>query len=239
METQGLGDKDWELGTGRRALGIRRLGLGLLLALGIAVVPSITECARGGNQGEGKLEATVHVYDYAHVPSRTLITAEKWATVIFREVGLELRWCNVLANSAKGRMDVSCDQQSGSAELALRIVPRFKTVAGETKESTMGYAVGNMATVSYAWVERAVPSDVAMPSEILACAISHEIGHTLLGPNSHSRRGIMAANWTLEELRAAGRGCLLFTSEQAELIRAEVLARADAGMFPHTFTSRN
>ena len=62
--------------------------------------------------------------------------------------------------------------------------------------------------------------------EILAAAMAHEIGHLLLGSNSHSSTGIMRAKWNRDELELARLGRLLFTPEQSALIRAEVLARA-------------
>ncbi len=61
--------------------------------------------------------------------------------------------------------------------------------------------------------------------EILAAAMAHEIGHLLLGSNSHSATGIMRAKWTRDELELARLGRLLFTADQSILIRAEVLAR--------------
>jgi alcohol dehydrogenase class IV len=65
-----------------------------------------------------------------------------------------------------------------------------------------------------------------MSWDILTCVIAHEIGHHLLGPNSHSPTGIMMGIWSPEVLRAAGKGHLLFTPQQAELIRADVLAES-------------
>ncbi len=55
--------------------------------------------------------------------------------------------------------------------------------------------------------------------------MAHEIGHLLLGPKRHSRSGIMRARWDQEDLRLAAEARLRFTSQQAELIRAEVRAR--------------
>jgi hypothetical protein len=59
--------------------------------------------------------------------------------------------------------------------------------------------------------------------QILGHAIAHEIGHVLLRTSGHSSTGIMRAQWTAEDLRRAARGQLLFTPEQSELIRAEIL----------------
>jgi hypothetical protein len=108
----------------------------------------------------------------------------------------------------------------------VRIVSRIKVEPGATAESTMGFAGGNAATVSYHWSKAADPKGNALSWDILACVIAHEIGHLLLGPNSHSPTGIMMGIWSPGVLRGAGWGRLRFTPQQAELIRGDVLARS-------------
>jgi hypothetical protein len=55
--------------------------------------------------------------------------------------------------------------------------------------------------------------------------MAHEIGHLLLGVNSHSRRGVMSAPWDSNKLRQAEIGQLGFVRQQAAAIRAESLRR--------------
>jgi hypothetical protein len=200
---------------------------GTLLGLAILLMPSAPAFAAApANKGEGELEITVRVYDSAHLRRGALIAAEKQAARIFREAGLAIRWCNMTTGSAESLMDSGCDKFAGPAKLDLRIVPRLKVVPGLTADSTMGFAMGNLATVSHHWGKGEDPSDDPIPWEILAGAIAHEIGHLLLGANSHSPTGIMMGKWSSGVLRAASQGHLLFTPQQAELIRAEVLARS-------------
>src|SRR5262249_14335159 len=54
---------------------------------------------------------------------------------------------------------------------------------------------------------------------ILGHAMAHELGHLLLHSMEHSRMGIMRSRWAKEDLRRAERGRLLFTTEQAEVMR--------------------
>jgi hypothetical protein len=61
---------------------------------------------------------------------------------------------------------------------------------------------------------------------ILGYVMAHEIGHLLLGSNSHSRSGIMQGEWHGDQLRSIALGELLFTAEQAERMRERVAARA-------------
>jgi hypothetical protein len=61
--------------------------------------------------------------------------------------------------------------------------------------------------------------------QVLSHAMAHEIGHLLLGPNSHSRNGIMRAQWNRDDLRVIARASLRFTPEQTERLRAAYLGR--------------
>jgi hypothetical protein len=58
----------------------------------------------------------------------------------------------------------------------------------------------------------------------LGHVMAHEVGHLLLGLNAHSHRDIMSPSWHEDELRLASMGALLFSEEQARLMR-ERLAR--------------
>ena len=59
--------------------------------------------------------------------------------------------------------------------------------------------------------------------------MAHELGHLLLGPNSHSRDGIMCHPWNLADLERAFLTQMRFTGGQAERMRHEVRARLSDG----------
>jgi hypothetical protein len=76
--------------------------------------------------------------------------------------------------------------------------------------------------VFYAGVEP-IERETGLSSEaILGFVIAHELGHLLLGTNSHATVGIMRANWKKSELSAAGKGLLGFSETQAETMRARL-----------------
>jgi hypothetical protein len=50
---------------------------------------------------------------------------------------------------------------------------------------------------------------------ILGHGMAHELGHLLLGTNSHSSSGLMRAHWTGEDLAMASKGNLRFSQEQS------------------------
>ena len=63
---------------------------------------------------------------------------------------------------------------------------------------------------------------------ILGHMLAHEMGHLLLGLDSHSDTGIMHVPWEREELDQARFNSLLFTPEQVKQIRQQVLDRLAA-----------
>jgi len=65
-------------------------------------------------------------------------------------------------------------------------------------------------------------------ASLLGNVAAHELGHLLLGSNSHARDGIMKARWQREELLKVRRDNLLFTAEQAERMRGKLVAARDA-----------
>ena len=56
-------------------------------------------------------------------------------------------------------------------------------------------------------------------ADILGNVMAHELGHLLLGSNSHAGTGIMRAHWQGEELRRLSQGGLWFTNEQGDHMR--------------------
>ncbi|MEZ5360760.1 MAG: hypothetical protein R2748_00055 [Bryobacterales bacterium] len=60
---------------------------------------------------------------------------------------------------------------------------------------------------------------------LLGHAIAHEVGHLLLGRNSHSVSGLMAAKWEGAALVMAGHGRLAFLSAEADEVRRQTELR--------------
>jgi len=115
----------------------------------------------------------------------------------------------------------------------LKILPPSMAARVTSGRDELGFALpsAKAGSASAAWlfyqrVEHLAESKDAGQAQILGHAMAHEIGHVLLGPNRHSNRGIMRANWDRGVLQEAARGQLLFTREQAAVMRAEVRVRA-------------
>jgi hypothetical protein len=63
---------------------------------------------------------------------------------------------------------------------------------------------------------------------ILGSVMAHELGHLLLGLNSHSVSGLMRARWENDELRCLDMGTLVFLPEQGKRMRARIVDTSSA-----------
>jgi hypothetical protein len=182
---------------------------------------------------------TVHVSNYAGVNSKTLEDAEKFATAVFRNSGVEARWVAAPAPAARRQSDPNLVPLT---QIRVSIVQKkLAEQLGFPDDDTLGYAPGTGADrqqtyVLYYKVEALAqnPAYIAIRGPqfyhvtkpvILGMALAHEIGHLLLNLESHSPTGIMRANWSMDDLLEASYGNLAFTTQQAESIRGDVARR--------------
>ena len=125
---------------------------------------------------------------------------------------------------APTRSGLDCVSFAWPTRLAVRIAPQSASSASEV----FGVAfLSDEGTGCYSDVfydrARELHADWNVGlSDILGNVMAHELGHLLLGSNSHSAAGIMRAQWQGEELHRLSRGSLWFTSEQASHMRGKL-----------------
>jgi hypothetical protein len=187
--------------------------------------------------GQSELAAltmTVRVFNSTNALSNDLASAQSVAATIFRRAGIELLWLDCSLSSEGIYSDVVCDQSSSPITLIIRIVSTSPATKMNFGRDTLGIAAGPeagtaaSAAVFYDRVMELAQSGLPLAA-ILGHAMAHEIGHLLLGSNSHSSTGLMRAKWWSKDLKPFSRERLFFSLEQAELIRKEVLKRMRQG----------
>jgi len=217
-----------------RSKGIGVRGWWSVVALGCFLTLSSVGFARTQSTGgvEPSLKITVRVYNYAHASRKVLAGAEEEATRILREAGVATVWLDCPTSPAEEENYPACPQVLGSMGVDLRIIPAAMAARLGLPKETLGHALpstksgsASAAWVFYHRVEKLAESGEAGTAQILGHAAAHEIGHLLLGPNRHSSKGVMRAAWGPKDLQGAAWGQLVFTPEQAVVLRAEVLAR--------------
>ncbi len=178
------------------------------------------------------LMITLRMYNYAHVATVLLVRAEREAAAIFRQAGVETIWVDCPLSESELDRFPSCQGPMGRAEFVLRIRSSAMTPKAAAHDDALGSAlacppdrIGCSAEVFYQRVAHWATGGDISAYQLLGHIMAHEIGHLLLGPNSHSRDGIMRPQWNPSDLRAVARAPLRFTPEQAAHLRAAVLTR--------------
>ena len=160
------------------------------------------------------LAVVLQINNVVGVPRGTLAHAQQEVGRLYRGIGVDVTWS-------------SADVPHAAEQHVIRVVlvPAEGGHLRHREKPVMGAAVvtdqgTQIAYVYYRQIEaQARQYDVSV-TMILASAISHEVAHLLLPNTSHSPDGLMRACWTRDDFYRAEQGQLLFSTEQASLIRA-------------------
>lgn len=115
----------------------------------------------------------------------------------------------------------ACAEAIYPEHLHLRIARKALTLNGETMGISFLDADGRgcCADVFYEPMEEFHKSNGADVVSLLAHVAAHEVGHLLLGTNSHAAVGIMQARWTPAELASSRARMLVFTEREARQMK--------------------
>jgi hypothetical protein len=185
-----------------------------------------------GAAKESRPTITLRVVNEADVDTRILSRAEQEAAAILRRSGVELTSLTCESGQTVWGSGNPCQRERGGAEFWFHIVSRKPAT---TTEEMLGFTVlgedseSRSAGVFYPAaieVSRKYRIDV---SEILGAAVAHEVGHLILGGNTHSPRGVMSPQWGPTQFELISISKLSFTSDQSKLLQDEVKRLASGG----------
>jgi hypothetical protein len=190
---------------------------------------ALASTAPPGSSEKPTLGISLRLYNYAHVPGGALAHAKSEAQRILTAAGVDSLWfdCSLVPPQFQSEANQDCAGPFGGRTLVVRILPGSTPAKAAFPDTAMfGFAEGGtVASVFYGRITDfavGVDKDDSEIPVILGAAIAHELGHLLLGSNSHSATGIMCGQWDRDYLRLALMERQLFTPQQAEVIRTEV-----------------
>jgi hypothetical protein len=174
----------------------------------------------------------LRVYNYAGVPKAELAAAMRLTLEILARAGVPAEWIDCPLTSEDNDDSRVCGSPRSKAELNVRIPLKVLNRYSGLSAHMLGFTTlnergdGLLATVFYERVK--VESKVARGSHyvVLGFAITHEVGHLLLGTGTHSLIGIMVPRWDQRTLDDASKGLLQFSRQEAEIIRKALYRRA-------------
>jgi hypothetical protein len=175
----------------------------------------------------------IHVIDEVGVPAKEWEAAELFADKIFRSAGVSVTWARCLWNPATGNAD--CAQTEIPNQISLLVVSEQTARRLQEHSDAFGMALlpnGPFGSRGYVFYGR-IQTKCGEKHEInegflLGAVMAHEIGHLLLGPNSHSRGGIMKPDLDRNDVPGIMLSVLKFDRRQSEALRVAVTSRVQA-----------
>jgi hypothetical protein len=162
---------------------------------------------------KSKPEVLVRVLDGSAVSQQTLLRAQDTATDILAAAGVRLRWTSASRPTATG--SVQTIDLRFSDTIPADYLPGALAAAHPFAQS------GLRITVFTDRVARLLPpAQTKWSGRVLGHVLAHEIGHMLLGHDSHSTNGLMKALWSEKDFEVMKSQNLPFTPEHASLIRS-------------------
>ena len=190
------------------------------LGLSVILMAHLTGSAKALSLSEDKtgpsLRLNVRVFNYAQALPETWKLAREIAANILGQTGIQTSWMECSLSSEGNFTVPACERPLGPSDLVLRLVPASPATRAQFGSGTLGIAAqperGTPASASvfYDRVEQLAKGGAASVAVILGHAAAHEIGHLLLGSNSHTPQGLMRDRWSRQDLQNATIGELLF-----------------------------
>lgn len=163
----------------------------------------------------------VAVFNDANVPANVLDGAQQTVSFIFAKSDIKLHWLRCGGQYESPEQSRACSQ---AGRFDLHIVngcPNLPgTVFGISYVSPKG--IGSQADVFYAKIIGFRTAGPADRKTLLGYAMAHELGHLLLGCNSHSPRGLMRAVWGPTEFSLMAQGAFVLSEDQSQNIKAKL-----------------
>jgi len=168
---------------------------------------------------------TIRAYNTFGVSGAAFARARAVAQGVLQRAGVQALWreCRTPAYQTG---DDGCDDLLNRNEIIVRVVrgPSISGASAPLGDSLIEKPAGAgvFATVYADRVLAAGSRTGVDPAILLGRAIAHEVGHLLIGAG-HSSRGLMRGKWSDDELRRNRDRDWLFTSSQAQSMKARRL----------------
>jgi hypothetical protein len=170
-----------------------------------------------GREAADRMQITVLVYNYADVEPATLLAAQKAAAKTYEKAGVAIVWRNCPVETEANR----CVQTADPDQLVLNIAHGNQMLTSDTYGVALQGRDG-WGTVCDVFYDRILELHRgfrrADEATILGIIVAHELGHLLLGENSHSATGVMQAVFQYRDFIPTTFGVITFNRQQVRRI---------------------
>jgi hypothetical protein len=209
----------------------RKLFVGVALSLILAATSYGAQQEPAMVPAVNPITITIRMHNYAQVKPTVLLPAKKAAAEILKEAGVETVWVDCYSGQAS-LSDAECANPMTPLDLTLNLVPQSLTKHFHDRDEILGVALlpGGQDFAFYAYVFCGGAKAYAAHHELdlsrfLGHLIAHELGHLLLGENSHSNTGIMRPCWNDTDLIAIAHGGMSFSFSERKRLQVALTAR--------------
>jgi hypothetical protein len=174
------------------------------------------------------LDMVVRVYNIAGLPRGDIVTAQGVAEKVFRRAGIQLRWRGCSAMSL-GPADDLCTEPLQPRE----VIGRLATGGNHLSARVLGQAIvidGQVSTMLTIFADRITVAATRLNMDrapLLGRTLAHELGHLLLGTNSHAAYGLMMGMWPDAVMRNDTGTHWNFTNRQAQQMKVGLMRRTE------------
>jgi hypothetical protein len=190
----------------------------MILGLLLAAVPGSSKTP------VSDVRLTVRLLDYVNLPAGARRKVASTATRVLAQAGVAVEFVECFTGGVDSGTP-ACTAPLGPADLILRIFqPKFAP-----KGELLGYAAmtsegGAIITVFINPARRRARVGSLDEGVFFGHVVAHEVGHLLLGANSHSSSGIMRSAFRPVDEEWMVKGALVFDAGQAKQMRSKLLA---------------
>ena len=175
-------------------------------------------------------EITISVHNYADVPPLLLAAAEAQGRRIFEQSGVEAVWLSCSPKLEESEPE-GCSRVDAT-HLVLKVISDKTNAHMRDRGDVLGNALladDGTGYYAYAFFDHIEILERELGFSLLGYVLTHEVGHLLLGSNSHAVSGIMSPHWNGAELRRISQGNLLFLPSESRMLRERLrFRRVDA-----------
>ncbi len=171
---------------------------------------------------------TVLVANRANVPAATLAKMQSETDWVLSKAGISTTWIDCPFSTETPEANSPCAGRLGGTRFLVRLTQDHISYHGSLAAGALGFSHVTSDGGLYATVLVDVVNDLACQQEllsrgqILGYAVAHEVGHLVMGLNSHSPHGLMRARWESTELRDMAEHHLLFSKREGERMRTRI-----------------
>jgi len=168
---------------------------------------------------------TVLVYDYAGLSDSSLNEVESLSGVLLARADIRTQWVHCLGHQS-GLRPALCDANLETGSVLIRIMPAHTGQPNKLGDPLGSAVVGNsFASVYASEITRYADHNGLSAGSLMAYAMTHEIGHLLMG-EQHAPSGIMRAAWGKAEYREMAQRWLGFDPAERLALRQAIPAPA-------------